>query len=309
MGRPPVLNTSTARQDIPCLLCGSPGGETMHEKPPFRIVRCSSCTMVYTLPRLPSEDIARMYQEDYWNSEVAKDFGYTDYLADEELYVKTFKMRAALLKKYRPVPARVLDVGCAAGFALRAFRELGYEAYGVELSAKMAQEAERRAGDGRVHAGVLEPGLFGGIQFDIITMWDLVEHLEDPGEILSIARKMLAPDGVLILETQNVNSLFAKVMGVRWQHYKFEEHLYHFNPTTIRTLLERSGLETLEVSARRGGKYISLHFFTERVGRIHPILSTLMAPLKVLGNPKFYANVFDEMLVVSKASKEAASHG
>ena len=67
-----------------------------------------------------------MYQKDYWQSTAAKDFGYTDYLADEERYVRTFHLRARLVEKHVTPPARLLEVGCAAGFGLRAFRERGF---------------------------------------------------------------------------------------------------------------------------------------------------------------------------------------
>jgi SAM-dependent methyltransferase len=278
----------------------------MHRKDPFRIVRCRGCGLVYTLPRLAPDQLVQMYQVDYWKSDSAKDFGYTDYLADEELYVKTFRMRSALVRKFRPPPAAVLDVGCAAGFALRAFREEGYDPWGIELSAPMAEQAARRVGAERIHAGTLEPGVFGGRRFDVVTLWDVVEHIEDPIEFLRQVRGVLADDGILVLETQNVASWFARLMGVRWQHYKFEEHLYHFDPRTVQVLLDRAGFELAENSPRRGGKYVSLHFITERVGRIHPWLSILAWPLRLLGNPKLYVNVFDEMLIVARPRPEAA---
>jgi SAM-dependent methyltransferase len=175
-------------------------------------------------------------------------------------------------------PARLLDVGCAAGFALTALRARGYDVHGVELSAEMAALARRRLGADLIHCGVLEEGLFGG-KFDVITMFDVVEHIEDPVAFLATARRMLNPGGVIVFETQNVASWFAKLMGVKWQHYKFQEHLYHFDPKTVRVLLGKAGLDLVEWSPRRGGKYVSLRFLVERAGRVHPLLSTLLAPL------------------------------
>jgi 2-polyprenyl-3-methyl-5-hydroxy-6-metoxy-1,4-benzoquinol methylase len=301
LGSAPRLDEKSARWDIPCILCGSSRRAVMHEKAPYQIVRCADCGLVYTLPRLSSDALREMYQSDYWRSDAAKDFGYTDYVADEPLYVKTFRMRGDLVARHRPPPARLLDVGCAAGFALTALRERGYDVRGVELSKPMAELARRRLGDdAAVHCGVLEESLFGGAKFDVITMFDVVEHVEDPVAFLATARRMLSPGGVIVFETQNVASRFARLMGVRWQHYKFQEHLWHFDPKTMRVLLAKAGLELVEWSPRRGGKHVSLRFLVERAGRVHPLLSTLLAPLRLFGSATLYVNVFDEMLVVAR---------
>src|SRR5262245_29571706 len=178
MGSAPAVDLATARYDVACILCGGRDRSVMHEKPPFQIVRCAGCRLVYTVPRLPPEALRAMYQTDYWKSDAAKDFGYTDYVADEPLYVKTFRMRGELVARHRPPPARLLDVGCAAGFALTALRERGYDVRGVELSKPMAELARRRLGDeGAVHCGVLDESLFGGAKFDVITMFDVGEHV------------------------------------------------------------------------------------------------------------------------------------
>src|SRR5262249_2083248 len=186
--------------------------------------------------------------------------------------------------------------------AMTALRERGYDVRGVELSKPMAELARRRLGDAAaVHCGVLDESIFGGMKFDVITMFDVVEHIEDPIAFLATARPMLPPPGgVVVSETQNVASWFAKVMGVRSQHYKFQEHLWHFDPRTVRVLLQKAGLALVEWSPRRGGKHVSLRFLVERAGRVHPLLSTLLAPLRLLGGASLYVNLFDEMLVVAR---------
>jgi 2-polyprenyl-3-methyl-5-hydroxy-6-metoxy-1,4-benzoquinol methylase len=307
-GKPPVLDQTTMRDDLACLLCHGEKTSVKHSAPPYRIVECDACGLVYTLPRLDPVAIEAMYQDDYWESSSAKDFGYSDYLADAELYKRTFRMRSAVVTRRKQPPARILDVGCAAGFALEVFLGKGYDVHGIELSSRMAQEATRRVGEGRIHHGTLEAGIHEPGSFDVLTMWDVIEHVEDPVALLRTARAYLKPDGILVLETQNVASLFARLLGIRWQHYKFQEHLYHFNPVTIVELLRQSGFAIEERSARRGGKYVSLGFIKERVGRLHPVLSTLASPLGLLKNTAIYVNVFDEMLVVARPDAELA-HG
>src|SRR5262245_55759586 len=285
MGSAPVLDEKTARFDLACLLCGSKERAVVHEKPPFRIVRCGRCSLVYTLPRLAPAAIEAMYQTDYWKSDAAKDFGYTDYLADEPLYVKTFTMRGRWIARHRPPPGRALDVGCAAGFALTALQRLGYDVQGVEISREMVEVARRRLGAERVHHGTLDGLAASGAlrgPFDLITLFDVVEHVEDPIALLAAAKRLLAPGGIVVLETQNVRSAFARLLGVRWTHYKFQEHLYHFDPATVRTLLAKAGFEVVACTPRRGGKHVSLGFLIERAGRVHPLLSKLLKPLAPL---------------------------
>ena len=77
-------------------------------------------------------------------------------------------------------------------------------------------------------------------------------------------------------------------------------HLYHFSPITLRTLLSRAGFHIVENTPRYGGKKVSLHFIIERVGKIHPIFTKLMSPLRALGHWNFYLNVYDEMIAVAR---------
>lgn len=288
------------RDHIPCLLCGANDPHVMFSEPPFRIVKCASCGLVYTLPRLPPAAIKDMYQVDYWQSAQAKDFGYTDYLRDRELYLRTYRMRRELIRKHKPTPGRVLDVGCAAGYFLQTMRELGWQTVGVELSEYMARHAREQMGLPDVRAGSIETQDFAEQSFDVITFWDVIEHLEDPRPSLKRAAQLLKRDGIIVIETQNVESTFAKLMGKRWQHYKYEEHLYHFSPKTLPRLLESVGLRQVEWSARRGGKHVSIEFIIERAGRVHPLMSAALKVLRPLAHKALYVNLYDEIIAVAK---------
>jgi hypothetical protein len=112
-------------------------------------------------------------------------------------------------------------------------------------------------------------------------------------------RKLLAPGGKFLIETQNIDSRAAKVLGKRWQHYKHAEHIYHFNPKTLGVILERAGFDVLENRPWLGGKYVSMGFIAERAGRLHPVLSTLFSPLSLFRKCALYINLFDEMIVVA----------
>lgn len=291
-------------REVPCYLCGRSDPETRFRQDPYRVVRCRGCGLVYTLPRLQSAELGAMYQTAYWASEQARDFGYTDYLGDRELYLATYRMRRRVITSRKPAPGRVLDVGSAAGFFLAAMKEIGWECHGVELSAYMAERSRELFGLEHVHCGTLPDAPLAAGAFDVVSFWDVIEHLEDPLAHLRKAHELLAPDGLLVIETQNVESCFARLMGRRWQHFKMAEHLYHFGPRTIGLLLDRAGFAIAENTPRRAGKKITIDFLVERLGKVHPLLSALAAPLRLFGRRSLYVNLFDEMLVVAVKRKD-----
>ncbi len=294
-------------REMPCLFCGVHEERVRFHDAAYRVVECSRCGLVYVNPRLPTARLYEMYQEEYWNSDRAKDFGYGEYLSDADKYLKTYRLRAKLVDRYKSQPGRVLDVGCAAGFFLKVMADKGWSTAGIEIARPMIDYAEAELGlsdmlrgDLLSVAGGSEASALPPKSFDVVTLWDVVEHLEQPGLHLEQAHALLKDDGILVLETQNVDSFFAKLLGTRWQHYKHEEHLYHFHPASLRRLLHDAGFEVLENTPRRGGKYVSMEFLVERVGKLHPVLSALASPLRLFSGFAPYVNLMDEMVVVAR---------
>jgi len=267
-----------------CSLCGSTQRSVRFREEPFAVVRCAGCGLVYVTPRVSPESLPDLYDDSYWRSECPSQRGYGDYLADEPLYLRTFRRRLRALAPHLPPPGRALDVGCAAGFFLKVLHENGWEAIGVEPSPVMACHAREVAGF-EVYERLEAPSLAAG-DFDLAALrraWDL-----------------LRPEGVLVLETQNVESRFARLLGRRWQHYKHLEHLYHFSPSTLRELLGRADFEVREITARNAGKHVSVGFLRERSTRLHPGLRRLLVPLTPLDRLGLYLNPGDEMIAVAR---------
>lgn len=295
-----------ALRDVACGLCGSSERRVKFEDGPFAVVTCSKCELTYVTPRLVDAAlIEQVYDEQYWSSDAAKVRGYTDYRADAPLYVRTYKRRFALVERHFARPGRVLDVGCAAGYFLSVAQQRGWDVQGYEPSDAIRPEAERRLGAGRVRGGEFASAGFEKGSFDLVTYWDVIEHIPDGVAALAAARELLKPGGKLLIETQNVDSRAAKVLGKRWQHYKHAEHIYHFNARTIADLLGRAGFEILENKPWLGGKYVSMGFIAERAGRLHPALSTLLKPLELLRSKAVYVNLLDEMIVVARPRASA----
>jgi 2-polyprenyl-3-methyl-5-hydroxy-6-metoxy-1,4-benzoquinol methylase len=219
------------------------------------------------------------------------------------LYLKTFEQRARFVERFVGRRGRVLDVGCAAGFFMRVMHERGWEVDGVEPSPEIAAHATEAYGFHQLHVGELQTAPFDEGSFDLITLWDVVEHVPDPKALLRRAVSLLRDDGRLVVETQNVASPFARLLGRRWQHYKHMEHLYHFRPETLEELFKQSGLEMVDRTWRHAGKYVSLGFVRERAARLNVFLSRLLRYLAPLDQLSAYVNPADEIIAVARKAR------
>jgi len=290
-----------ALKEVGCGLCGSLSQRLHFKDGPFSVVHCADCGLTYVTPRLNDAAlIDEVYNEGYWSSNSAKHRGYTDYRSDADLYVRTYELRTSIIARHFPRPGRVLDVGCAAGYFLGVMKGKGWQIQGLEPSAAIRPQAIERLGEGVVAAEPLGTAELAAGSFDLVTFWDVIEHIPDPVAALAEARRLLAPGGKILIETQNVKSLAARVLGRKWQHYKHAEHIYHFNRATLADACGKAGLDIIENRARLGGKYVSLGFIQERAGRLHPLLSALFFPLKWVADASLYVNLFDEMIAIAE---------
>jgi len=296
-----ALDESASFEEVAaCRLCSGTDRTVRFREGRFSVVECGGCGLVYVTPRLRSEALPEVYGDTYWRSDSPKDRGYADYVADEALYLRTYEKRLRLVERFASAPGRALDVGCAAGYFLKVLGSRGWQVAGVELSPAIARHAREVYGIEDLHVGELATAPFEERSFDLVTFWDVVEHVPDPVALLRRGLELLKDDGYIVIETQNVASRFAGLLGHRWQHYKHLEHLYHFSPATLRLLLDQAGLEAVHQTARYAGKHVSVDFIRERATRLHPVMGTLLAPLAPLKGVQLYVNLFDELIVIAR---------
>ena len=137
--------------------------------------------------------------------------------------------------------------------------------------------------------------------FDVITMWDYIEHSPDPSGELEIANSLLRSGGLLVLTTPDIASLPARISGRRWMGIKQEEHLFYFSSDTIGGLLEKHNFEPSHFG--HVGKYIDIDFFIKRIGLYSTTVErALSAVARVLGigEKTLYVNPFDIMIVYGR---------
>jgi SAM-dependent methyltransferase len=223
-----------------CSLCAAPARFFMH-KNGCDIHSCTGCGLAFVHP-VP--DPAGVYTRDYFAG-AANGFGYVNYDNDKAPMATTLRKYLRAIEPLAPRHARLLDVGAATGVFISLAKQHGFDARGVDISDFAAQEARQR---GLVVATGTLADLPLCERFDVITMLDLIEHVPDPRCELGLARERLQDGGVLAISTLDAGSLYARLMGRRWNQILPPEHLHYFNRVALRILLENAGFDVIGVS-------------------------------------------------------------
>jgi SAM-dependent methyltransferase len=202
---------------------------------PYTVVTCSACELRYTRP-LPSEaELAALYTAEYYGGRRPRRLSW-DTLRGLAHRVVMWQRRRALLG--RP-PGRALDIGCGDGDFLAELARRGWRVDGIEYSDAAAALAR---GKGiAVHQGDLASAGFPSGAFDVVTLWHVLEHLPEPAAALAEVRRVLRPDGLLVVEVPDSASLTFRLCREHWFPLDVPRHLQHFTPATLGALLERVG--------------------------------------------------------------------
>jgi SAM-dependent methyltransferase len=152
-----------------------------------------------------------------------------------------------LLRDFEPYrgTGRILDVGCGIGFFLEEARDAGWEALGTEYGQRPIDIA-RSKGLSVVDAST-GPLSFDPASFDVITAFEVLEHLRDPVAEVETAARLVRPGGLFYCTTPNFDSLSRRLLRERWSVIEYPEHLNYFTVSTLSRLLERAGFRTHRV--------------------------------------------------------------
>lgn len=242
-----------------CPLCGAEEVQFRFTAKGYRIFLCPKCTVQFVFPTPTEEQIAEIYSDDYFKrgnkyaaslSHVAK-LSQSPEVANDESKIR-------LVQNYTD-GKRLLDVGCAlGGFLLRA-KESGFDVSGVEYSESAAKHSREVHGLD-VSQGTLFEAALPSESFDVVTMWDVIEHLADPHENLAEVSRLLKPGGILVMTTGDVNSLWSRLLGKYWQLMTPPQHLFYYSPTSLKTAIANQSLEACDI--RYEGKSVTMDFLT-----------------------------------------------
>jgi putative flippase GtrA/SAM-dependent methyltransferase len=257
------------------------------------IVQCSRCGLLYENPREPEETIETRYEQ-------VEDAVYE---REMEGRVRTYSGMMPAIEKYCRKPGKVLDIGCYLGVFLDVARSRGWQTAGVEPSA-WAAERTRKKGHEVINAPLRRSEL-APESFDLVTLWDVIEHLHDPLGQLREIHGLLRPGGIFALTTMDTGSLYAKMGGRRWPWY-MRMHLYYFTRGTLTRMLDLAGFEVLKIE--RAKRIVSLRYFMEKaaavVGVLGPVLRAAALPF---GSVYVTVDFGDNMIVVARKTETCSS--
>jgi len=238
---------------VPCESCGAA------EFSPIRrwngvsdIVRCLDCGLQFVSP-LPDEDYLRQLYEDEMRGRGDASAYYLTYIRERTerraSYEKQYRSRLKRIERFAPERGKLLDVGCGGGFFLQAARARGWTPHGIDIVPEFIRFAREELKIEAADCASLAGNRFADGRFDVVTLWDLIEHLRQPLACLREINRILRPGGQVVIWTPNVeNAVYA---GDRWYGYNINQHLYFLSSRTLGRLLARSGfLPVFEQTSR-----------------------------------------------------------
>lgn len=235
------VRKSTSQLYSSCPICGSDAGSDHIRKHGYQIKVCQSCTALYVSPRPSVDEIHQFYNQPtyYANS----DLGYSNYVATERHIREEARHRLKVIASLSSQRGSLLDLGCAAGFFLDEARRDNWSVAGTELAHSMRQFANEHFG-----IYVSKDGTeFQQNVFDVVTMWEYIEHMIDPLAELKRAYNMLSPNGIVCLSTPNTAHFQAVHAPEDWWEFKPPAHLTFFTVETLTRAVELAGYTILRV--------------------------------------------------------------
>lgn len=214
----------------------------------FKILRCCSCKLIFSSLLDYPNQIDSSYEEEYFSK-------YDTSFKDNQK-IKTFKKALNILNETRPGKGKILDFGCAEGNFLVLAKQRGWNAYGLDLS-KFAANIARKRGL-KVFNKKINDVKFKKESFDVITLWDVIEHLSNLDDIFREFRRILKKDGLLIIRTPNEKSIFHliaqlsyilsfKIIKLPLKSIYHTDHLYYFSKQTLSKILRKNKFELRKI--------------------------------------------------------------
>jgi len=248
-------------QSYPCSVCGSSDFVHKYNIKGFDIVQCKACSFVYVNPRIKTEELYKLYSSDYFNN---TQFGYENYELNARLRIMTFEKWYSLIMPYLgPKKGKALDIGCAAGDFIEVLMRNGWkDVEGIELDPTMI---------GRLHEKKIQVSTIplekmeATRKYDLITLFDVIEHLPGLAEALNKLKNILEAEGTIALITPDYSSTQRKIFGKRWFQYKPYEHIQYFTPDSLAQALKPHGLKIIHHSA--SGQCADAEFLGSRLER------------------------------------------
>ena len=286
-----LTHSTTIHRSQNCAVCQTvTEQEILYEKWGYSILRCKVCYLGSAYVD-DGFDASRIYSEDYFQGR-RKD-GYADYVGSERVLRREFRRVLNKIRLYGPSEGRLLEVGCAYGFLLLEAQQY-FESYGIEICEEAARACQSRGLN--VHCGTVNRKfLKENGSFDLIIMLDVIEHLQEPAEVLRWLYEALSRRGSLMISTGDWESVIARVLKKHWRLMTPPQHLFYFSRRTMTGLLEKIGFRVAYCG--RPWKSVPLGLAAYQFGNRIGLRLSMLESLNRLAVP---VNLFDTIQVIAR---------
>lgn len=228
-----------------CYLCGKNKLKVIRTKLrhdiPRNVLECQSCGIVYLEPG-SKVDLKDYYKNDYrklYSPVIGKALNSQEIF---DIYLPYQQERIEKIKHLLNPDMSVLDVGCSSGHFLYALKNHVKECIGIEFNKENAEFASKKLGIKVYTEPIQDTGIPLGY-FDLITAYEVLEHMDDPIKFLTIIRSYLKPDGFLVVEVPNIQDALISVYGSKpYSDFWFREpHVFYYSPKTLTMMLAKAG--------------------------------------------------------------------
>lgn len=260
------------------------------------IVRCQSCGHVYADLNLSDEDLLNLYRKNYFFGEE-----YSDYVEDRPVIQKNFVLRLRVLQRFLDpkLHRSLLEIGSAYGFFLDIAREKFDTVQGIDITEDGVRYARDKLNLDVIQADVLQYD-FGSRMFDVVCLWDTIEHLRDPRLYIQKISRHTRSGGLIAITTGDIDSLNARLRREKWRLIHPPTHIHYFSKRTLAKLLGMHGFDVVYsryCGFYRSTKNVAYNILVLRQGnrRLYELLGRMG-----LYRFDFYLNTYDIMYVIAR---------
>ena len=275
-----------------CRICSADRFVPLTQAPTVNYYQCGQCQVIFLNPQPTLETLKQQYTR-----QALLDTGPASAWFTHKPYFLRALLRERLrdVIRYRP-HGDLLDVGCGMGDFCGVAREAGFAVYGTEFSDTYSEHTKRTVGITEIYTGRLQEIDFGAKQFEVITLWHVLEHVPDPLETLLCLKALVKPEGLVAVEVPNVEQNRTRPMyRSDLEDYPVErqEHLFYYSSQSLQNASARAGLKVL------GLKYVDAHQPAKHL--LKHVLRKIKRPSKrllYLGRPQLGFSAFRVFLTV-----------
>ncbi|HPM29490.1 MAG TPA: class I SAM-dependent methyltransferase [Chryseolinea sp.] len=216
-----------------CLLCSSPSLQALTGYEKDYLVKCSSCSFVFC-QRKPTTDELKAHYALYPRANTISEI--------------TLKRYDELLNAFEPYRKtnNIIDVGCGDGFFLEAAKKREWNVFGTEFTPEAIEVCERKGI--QMTMSPLNPNYYNPDFFDVITSFEVIEHINTPNQELNSFSSILRNGGLVYVTTPNFNSISRNILKSKWNMIQYPEHLSYYTVPTLSSLFRKNNFKKINIS-------------------------------------------------------------